>query len=222
VAHDFPDTQWSQIVALRDDDHPQRREMLACLAEKYWSPVYHYVRSLRRVSPEDAQDHTQQFFAHLLEPGRIGTVGRSFRGFLKTALRNFLTDADRAARARPLNLPYNEAEASWQQSPDLSPEESFDRAWRRTVLTEAVGRLRDELGADGRTVQLAIFDTYCLADSDLTYREVAAEHGVSEDDVGNRLRESRERLRQITRRLLREYLGGDEEVEAELGLIRGK
>lgn len=226
MAHAFPETHWSRLVALKDSDDEQRRDLLQRLAESYWAPIYHYVRAMRRVSKEDAQDHTQQFFAHLLERGRLDGVDRergSFRGFLRTAVRNFLIDADRAARARPLNVPYADAESVWLASPDLSPEEAFDRAWSRAVLVEAMERLRAELREGQRLSELAVFEDYCFRDqAEVSYRDLGQRHGLSAIDVRNRLYQSRKRLRQILRALLREYLGGNDDVEAELALIVGK
>lgn len=226
MAHDFPETQWSQLVALRDPNDPRRPQLMQRLGERYWAPVYHYVRALRRVSADDAEDLTQQFFATLLARGdlaRLSPERGSFRGFLKTALRNFLVSADRAARARPALFPFAEAEAEWQQHQELGPGEAFDRAWARAVLTEGVARLRAELTAEGRGAQLAMFESYCLGDDPgVTYQSLAERHGVGEDDVRNRLREARQRLRQILRRLLRETLAPGEDVEAELAVVLGR
>jgi RNA polymerase sigma-70 factor (ECF subfamily) len=225
VAHDFPETQWSQLLALGDRAHPRRPELMQRLGERYWEPVYHYVRALRRVSAEDAEDLTQQFFTTLLSRGdleKLSPERGSFRGFLKTALRNALISADRAARARPALFPYEQAETAWQQHPDLGPDEAFDRAWARTVLLEGVARLREQLTAEGRHGQLAMFESYCLGDGAPTYAALAAQHGVTEDDVRNRLREARQRLRQILRKQLRETLAAGEDVESELAIVLGR
>jgi RNA polymerase sigma-70 factor (ECF subfamily) len=221
---EFPETNWSQLLALGDGENPRRRQLLARLAESYWAPIYHYVRALRRISTEDAQDHTQQFFAHLLEGERLQRLSPargSFRGFLKISLRNFLIDADRSVnlQAARLDVLYQEAEAAWLERPTLTPDQAFDRAWNRAVLSEAIERLRAELRADGRDTQVAIFDTYCLAESDLTYDELGAQQGLSGVEVKNRLYETRRRLRQIVRALLRDYLSADEDVETELASI---
>src|SRR5262245_12395514 len=149
----FPETQWSRLLALRDQDGAKRRELLESLAQRYWAPVYHYIRALRRVSADDARDHTQEFFAVMLSGGRLDRLSPergSFRAFLKTALRNFLTDADRAARARSPTFPFHEAEAAWQRRPEDSPDRAFDRAWGWTVLSEAVEILLAELRDEGR------------------------------------------------------------------------
>jgi hypothetical protein len=73
------------------------------LLRDYWKPVFAYIRAAWRKPVEDARDLTQAFFARLLEKGYLGTLrpdAGSFRGYLKTALRHFLVDAERAADAR--------------------------------------------------------------------------------------------------------------------------
>jgi RNA polymerase sigma factor (sigma-70 family) len=224
VAHEFPETQWSQLLALGDPDHPRRPELLEKLIAGYWRPTYLYVRAIRRVSAEDAEDLTQQFFTMLLarrDLEKLSPERGSFRGFLKTALRHFLASAGRAERARPALFPYAEAEAAWQSHPDLPPDEAFDRAWARTVLLDAVERLKRELLSSGRVRPFEIFEAYCLKDEKVTYQALAQRFGVSEDEIRNRLREVRLRLREILRRLVREYLGPDENIDQELAFILG-
>ena len=64
------------------------------MTSTYWYPLYAYVRR-RGYSPEDAQDLTQGFFAHLLRHNRLGSAdqqkGRS-RSFLLGAMKHFLAD----------------------------------------------------------------------------------------------------------------------------------
>lgn len=210
------------LLELRDPDHPRRGELLEGLARTYWKPVYHYVRALRRVGPTDAEDLTQQFFATLLARGdldRLAPERGSFRGFLKTALRNFLTSADRSAAARRRLFTFEPVDEGWIAEAPLGPDEIFDRAWGQAVLAEAVERLRAELVEKGKAVHFEIFEAYCLREEPVTYEALARRHGLKADDVRNRLREVRARLREIVRRLLREYLGPDESVDDELAFI---
>jgi RNA polymerase sigma-70 factor (ECF subfamily) len=219
VAHEFPDTRWSQLLELHDPAHPRRAQILERLIRLYWRPAYHYVRTLRRVSAEDAEDLTQQFFTGLLARGHLARLEPergSFRGFLKTSLRNFLVSADRAADARPRLFPFSEAESEWRA------DEAFDRAWGRGVLAGAVEALRVELTARGKTQQLELFEAYCLRDEDLSYAELGRRVGLGEDDVRNRLREARARLREILRKTLAEYLGPEDDLEEEMAFVLRK
>lgn len=216
VTEEFPETRWSQLLELRDPSHPRYAEHLERLAQQYWKPVYYYVRALRRSDPEDL---TQQFFALLLSRRdfeKLSPDRGSFRGFLKTAIRHFVLSADRASAARGPVFPFSQAQEPVH--PDLTPEQAFDREWARGVLLEATTRLRREWPA----VPFALFREYCLEETVLSYAELARRHGMSEDDVRNRLRETRQRLREILEEQLRDYLAPGQDLEAELRFILSK
>ncbi len=211
MSQDFPETRWSQLLELRDPSHPRYAEHLERLAKQYWSPVFHYAQALGKA---DAEDLTQQFFAMLLarrDLEKLSPERGSFRGFLKTALRNFVMSAGRAASLRA-TVPLKE-EADFR-----SPEQAFDREWARGVLAEAVARLRKE----SAPAAFEIFREYCLEESGASYADLAKRHHVSEDDVRNRLREARLRIREILEDLLRDYLLPGQDVDAELRFILSK
>ncbi len=222
VGPEFPETRWSQLLELRDPAHPRYAEQLDRLARDYWRPVYHYVRALRPREAAEAEDLTQQFFATLLGRGdleRLSPERGSFRGFLKTALRNFVSSAGRAAGARERRFPTEEAE--WRES-GLAPEDAFDREWARGVLVEGVSGLRRELEEAGKGELFGLFRDVCLGDDEVSYEAAARARGISADDVRNRLRELRQRLREILRARLRDYLSPGEDLEAELRFILSK
>ncbi len=211
VNQEFPETRWSQLLELRDPSHPRYAEHLERLAKQYWNPVFHYAQAL---SKTDAEDLTQQFFAMLLarrDLEKLTPERGSFRGFLKTALRHFIVSAGRAASLR--------ATVPLQEAADLaSPEQAFDREWARGVLAAAVARLRKE----STPAAFEIFREYCLEESGASYADLSRRHKVSEDDVRNRLREARQRLRDILEDLLRDYLLPGQDVDAELRFILSK
>lgn len=217
----FPDTLWSELIELGGAaDEVRRKELLESLVSRYWKPVYHFVRA--REEKQVAEDLTQQFFTMLLARGDLAKVSKdrgSFRGFLRTALRHFLISANRGQMVARHSFAFEEADLEWQRDPGTDPEAAFDRAWARTVLSRAVADLEQQLRDEGRDVHLAVFQAYCLDDGELSYREIGATHGISENDVRNRLREARIRLRKILRSSLREYLGDGETVEDELRFI---
>ncbi len=122
----FPQTEWSQLLALgAEQTDDRRKQILDRLVHLYWPPVYHYVRALRPRSRDEAEDVTQQFFTTLLDRGSFDSLvpeRGSFRGFLKTALRNFIISQERAAAVRPRLFPFDQAELAWAASPDPDPE----------------------------------------------------------------------------------------------------
>src|SRR4051812_39800149 len=98
----FPTTLWTVVLHAGQDEAGQGRAALARLCEGYWYPLYSFVRH-RGYSPDDAQDLTQGFFAHLLEKRALGhaapELGR-FRTFLLASLKNFLANEWDRAHAR--------------------------------------------------------------------------------------------------------------------------
>ena len=65
-AAQFPTTRWTLVAAAGDRGRPDSRRALESLCEAYWYPLYAYARR-RGDTPEEAQDHTQDFFARFLE-----------------------------------------------------------------------------------------------------------------------------------------------------------
>lgn len=227
---EFPETHWSQLLELKNPAHPRHAEHLDTLVQQYWKPAYLYVRAVRSMSAEDAEDLTQQFFAMLLARNAFDKLSPdrgSFRGFLKTALRRFAVSADRKEASREPRdgtrlFRFEEAEALWTtQDRAISPEAAFDREWARGVVTEGLRRLREEFRGQGKEVYYTVFQEYCGEDAAAapSYDDLAKRHGLSADDVRNYLRATRERGREILKELLRDYLFPGEDLEDELRFI---
>src|SRR4051812_12911692 len=96
----FGSTDWSLVLsAQRNEDQGASLNQL-CTA--YWRPVYVFVRR-QGLAEHEAEDATQEFFAHILERAWLDRVGEergSFRGFLYALLRNFLANRRRQAHAQ--------------------------------------------------------------------------------------------------------------------------
>jgi len=156
----FPSTRWSVVLAAGDAESPQCTEALEKLCRAYWRPLYSFVLRQGRDACQ-AQDLTQEFFAHLLARNPLAHLspdkGR-FRSFLLAAVKHFL--ADEFDRAHTLKrgggqslVPLDEL----AEEPDLlpatdnaSPEHAFDRQWALTVLDRAVAVLRNEFATAGK------------------------------------------------------------------------
>ena len=48
----FPSTLWSRISRAQDPADPASRAEIEGLCRRYWRPIYAYVRSAGRLSPE--------------------------------------------------------------------------------------------------------------------------------------------------------------------------
>src|SRR5262249_16910087 len=95
----FNTTSWTLIRTAARDPTADSREALGGLCQKYWHPVYAFIRS-RGYDREQSQDLTQGFFALLIEKNYLRHADRKrgrFRSFLLAAVKHFLAnERDRA------------------------------------------------------------------------------------------------------------------------------
>jgi len=147
----LPETLWTEVLSARGTDPERARAALSRLIERYWKPVYFFVRR-RGAAVERAKDRTQAFFLDLLERSALDRVdparGR-FRSWLLTCLRNFLADQadhDGAAKRGGGAALFSLEGAETEYLRDLpgegpGPEEVFHRKWAMDLLREAVEAL---------------------------------------------------------------------------------
>ena len=65
----FPPTRLSVVERLTSADPAERQIAWDALVIAYWRPVYKYLRARWRLSPDAAEDLTQDFFARAFEKG---------------------------------------------------------------------------------------------------------------------------------------------------------
>jgi RNA polymerase sigma factor (sigma-70 family) len=219
----FPSTVWSDIAALRAG--PSAGAALERLMRTYWKPVFAYIRAAWKCSTEDALDHTQAFFTHLLEKEHLQHIHHgegTFRGYLKIAVKHFLLNRRRGERMREaVSLEASPADMASGET----PEEAYDREWFQRLIDDALVELKTLLERAGKERHYEAFRAYCLdrtseAD-DATYREIAERLSVTATDVRHCLSYCRSALREILRRQVREY-AADGEVETELRRLLGR
>jgi RNA polymerase sigma-70 factor (ECF subfamily) len=197
--------------------------------QRYWTPAFTYVRHLPGMTAEEALDVTQDFFARLLEKDALAGLSPergSFRAYLKTALRNFSLNAVRnsvAKRPRDGRL-FHVDPADWDRlapaSPELSPEDAFDREWAHALLREAIRDLERTLEREGKGLYVALFREVYVAEGDSADHEaLARKFGIAPHDVANHLRHARAVLRRILLERVRDTLDSGEDVERELAYL---
>src|SRR5438552_724051 len=89
-------THWSMVLTAQGSS-PAADEALEKLCRIYWWPLFGFVRR-QGYNPEEAQDLTQGFFAHLLERRDLDVVRREkgrLRSYLLVSLKNFIAKARR-------------------------------------------------------------------------------------------------------------------------------
>ena len=228
----FATTRWSLVRASGGEDSGAR-EALKALCRAYWYPLYAYVRR-RGLQPSDAQDHTQSFFAHLLEGERIQAAnperGR-FRSFLLKSLQNFLATERRRDHAEKrgggravLSLDFEQGEKRYLKEPadTDTPERLFERRWALTLLETTLARLRHEYDQSGKGTLFAALEPHLHGDQDrLPLAELASPLGMSPESVKVAAHRLRRRYRDVLRQEIAETVDSPEEVDDELKRLMG-
>jgi len=220
----FATTTWTNVFLAQGDGRDIARRCLGHLIERYWRPVYGFIRQKGR-SSQDAADLTQQFFTEFIEKDIVSYAERDrgkFRTFLLACVRRFLALQHRTAsrRSSTLAIPALEtAENSQMFGPAVTetPERAFERNWAKALIENCVARLQEECRVLGKEMQFRVFQARFLRRrmEEPDYRSIAAEVGVSVTDVDNLLRRAKRRFRRILRREVHEttMVLGDTEDE---------
>ena len=93
----FASTRWTMVLEAGNSMTVSAHALSALseLCQIYWRPLYAFLRK-QGYRPEDAQDLTQGFFAHLIESRTYTHADREkgrFRSFLLGGLKHFISDA---------------------------------------------------------------------------------------------------------------------------------
>ena len=215
------------MLAAREGSSEQSRGALAELCEAYWYPLFVFVRR-QGYDPDDALDLTQGFFATLLEKAYLDDVrpeaGR-FRSFLLASLKHFLYNEwdkvktlKRGGHLTKLSLDSINAESRYFIEPqeEATPESVYEQHWAMTVLARTLDRLETELPAKSRS-RFESLKGFLTGDSeDLTYRQVAAELGMTEGAVKVTIHRLRARYGEVLRAEIAQTVDDPESVDEEI------
>jgi len=233
----FPTTRWSAIAGARSQDGAERERSWGALVRAYWKPAYKHLRVRWKSSPEDAEDAIQGFFARAMEKDFFATYDPErarFRTFLRVCLDRFVSNEAKARSrlkrgggAGTLPLEFAEAEseiaragaAAWE-----SPEDCFEREWRRGLFALAIEALREHCEARSKAACFTIFQRYDLSDpaERPTYEDLARDLDIPVTTVTNHLAYARRELRRLVLEKLSEITASDDELRSESRLVFGE
>jgi RNA polymerase sigma-70 factor (ECF subfamily) len=223
----FATTHWTMVLNAGRSDSTSARNALTQLCQTYWYPLYAYLRR-RGVSPADAEDLTQGFFARLLELNSLADVRREkgkFRSFLLASLNHFLSDewdrqrAQKRGQGRVISLDACAAEARWSREPadTLTPESLFERKWAMTLLETVVQRLQRNYESAGKgPLFMALRFSIAGEKPDAPYAKLSADLGLSEPALRVAVHRLRQRYRQLLREEIAQTVATEAEVDAEI------
>jgi RNA polymerase sigma factor (sigma-70 family) len=176
----------------RDDD-----QRIADVVRREQSRLRHFIR--RRVpDPRDAEDILQDVFYELVEANRLLMPIEHVTGWLFRVARNRITDLFRKKRPESFSdAPVADEDADLLRFEELlpSPDAGPDALYARSVLLDELEAAFDELPKEQREV----FVAHEL--DGRSFKEIAAETGVSVNTLLSRKRYAVLHLRERLRRM---------------------
>jgi hypothetical protein len=162
----FLTTHWSLIEDVKK--HPDEdRALIGLLLERYWKPVYCYLRQ-KGYDNEQAKDLTQGFFHEIvLNLNLIQRADQSkgrFRSLLLYALNQYLMNEKRREGAQK-NIPKDkivslnaiEPPVLPQSIIESSPEDSYNYAWVSALLDKVLSDVKRNCYEQGMETHWCIF-----------------------------------------------------------------
>ena len=227
----FDQTSWTVVAgAGQSVDGELQREALAALCERYWNPVYAFLRH-RGQSPPDAEDLTQAFFAHVMEHRTLQRAqpekGR-FRSFLLGTLKFFVANERERQSAQKrgggwqaisIDDSQSGAELSAELSHNPAPEKVFEVQWARIVVDSALVRLQDEWTRHNKSEAFHALVGF-LTGQETSYEEAAKRMGLSVGATKSAVHRLRRAYADQLRAEVATTTSSAEETEAELQHLR--
>ena len=227
----FLTTHWSLVEQVGSD-----QALIGSLIEKYWKPVYCYLRR-KGYGNEDAKDLTQGFFheivlGHHLAEKADPSKGR-FRSYLLVALDRYVInvkDKQEAQKRIPNDRLIGLDAMDLSELPpvvfDLDAEASFNYAWVSTLLEEVLEQAENQCHQDGLITHWQLFRDRVLqpvleAAEPPPLAELCGRYGVEDTaKASNMIITVKRRFQTILNRQLRRLVASDEQVREEFEEIR--
>lgn len=229
----FPTTRWSRVAraAGAEGGPASQQEALETLLRQYL-PAFraHVVRALR--APVDQADDLVQSFVcdRIVAEGLITGADRGrgkFRTYLLTALDRHVARVrryDGAAKRRP-GAPSASIEGHEPVANVATASETFDIAWARQVVAQAIEQMRKECGS-GRPDIWGVFQARVLSPmleggEPTPYPLLVESLRLASTDVAANLAITGKRMfARCLRAIVSQYLETDDEAEQEIADLR--
>ena len=225
----FHTTQWSEIDRAKTVHGSRRREAVNALIERYWRPVYVFLRT-KGYRHDLALDVAQGFFTDVvLERNLFQQANQAkgrFRAYLLTALTRYTVEVYRKANAksrRPTNafLRIDAADVH-DIAFKASPEHAFDYTWATSLIDRTLEALEAECRAGGMEVHWNVFFERVIqptiqGSEAPSLESLCRRYQIASEKVAsNVLVTAKRQFRRILNRHLQESVGSEGSVEEEL------
>lgn len=231
TAETFLTTHWSLIEGIQRQQDP-KRAMIGLLLERYWKPVYCYLRHTG-CDNEQAKDLTQGFFhevvlgRHLIE--RADPSKGRFRAFLLHALKQYVIDTRRRQSAQAnipagklVSLEIVDLPVLPQTVSQWGPDECFTYAWKSAILDQTLAAVREDCFRAGQETHWHVFRDHLLRPTlegrePPALRELCQHYSLaSEKTASNMVITVKRRFQRLLRKHLRSTVSSDAEADEEL------
>jgi len=229
---EFPTTRWTLIQLLQGTDEVQSLQALNEICERYWYPIYAFLRRQGHEKSE-AEDLTQQLFQSLLVEGGLQQVRQEkgrLRSFLIGVAKRQISRQRRHENAEKrgggnvlLSLDEVLADRRYEKEPaDLrDPERLFERAWAVQMLETIRDRLRQSFERNGRLADYEAIEAYLgWDDSPAPYAELAIQLRSNENAARVLVHRLRGKFRELLRIEVAKTVVAEADVDAELEWLR--
>ena len=232
----FLTTHWSLIKEAGSSDEQNNQAMVSLLLNRYWKPVYCYLRR-KGYNNEQAKDLTQGFFhevvlgQHLFE--KADAAKGRFRSLLLIALNRYLGDVREKETAQKRIPKGHFVSIDGVAPPEIpqsiagsAPERTFDYAWVSALLEQVLEKVERECREDDKAVHWSIFCDRVLhpimdQKDPPSLKEIAAQYEISDESrASNMMVTVKRRLQVALKQHLRESVTSEEYLAGELEQIR--
>jgi RNA polymerase sigma-70 factor (ECF subfamily) len=224
----FPTTSWS-LIAQAGYRNDVGREALGDLLHRYLPALRAHLVLSKGVRPDDADDIVHDFVtAKILERDLLASAHQElgkFRTFLLTSLDRFYWNHRRAANARK-RTPTSGAEPLGDRAGSVAAPgsliESCEVAWARSVLGEAVRRMRAHCESSNRPEVWGVFELRVLRPAlegidAADYGKLIVQFNLqSPSQAFNVLATAKRMFVRLLREVVSEYVCDEREVDEEL------
>jgi hypothetical protein len=216
----FANTRWSMVMHLAGTESPAARDALGELAQRYWHPVYAYVRRSGH-QPAVAKELTHTILQRLSRDNDTGPPASGhYRHFLLERVRSYLA-GELAAPASAVVLEV-EAPADLEvrylrnHLESATPEDAFQRSFALVVLNRSLQRLRSEADETGHLEMYKALEPYLARDPGPVQCEriIAALH-IRQMTLLMALKRLRQRLRELAAEELSDTVSTADELSSE-------
>lgn len=233
---DFMATHWSLVEKAGSPEHDKDRVFIGLLLNRYWKPVYCYLRG-KGHDNEQAKDLTQGFFHEVVLERQLiekadAAKGR-FRSFLLIALDRYLVNVSERETAQKRSpkgkfVPLDATDIPVLPSSVVasSPEHSFNYAWFTEMLDRVLDKVEAHCQSEGQTVHWQLFQDRVLqpileGTPAPSVAELSNRYSIPDRaTLSKMIYTVKRRLRSMLQKMIRETVVSDDSIQEEWEEIR--